>query len=356
MTERAPDARTVARMLAAMMPGLVAELLPAAKRHGREAVVGSLAGEPGKSLSICLDGPRAGVWSDFAAGVKGDALDLVAAIVAGGDKAAAWRWGLRRLGYIPPGEAAGPHATRPAPAPAPATESRAASDADALRRRRQSRAIFAEAEPLTPNCAAALYLAGRELRLAELGRAPRALRFHRGLWCTEAGTTLPAMVGAIMSLGGELQGVHRIWLAPGPEPGTWRKAALNAPKKALGSVTGGCVPIWRGTAGTPLRAAPQGSEVILAEGIEDALAVALLVPELRVLCVVSLANMASVELPDTIASVTLAADNDAPGSPAAMALQRAVDAHTAAGREVRIARSPSGKDFADALAAAGGDA
>jgi DNA primase len=126
---------------------------------------------------------------------------------------------------------------------------------------------------------------------------------------------------------------------------------LRAPKKALGSVTAGCIPIWRGSTATPLREAPEGSAAVLCEGIEDALAIALLAPELRVLAVVSLANMASVELPASIATVILAADNDAPDSPAALALQRALDTHAAAGREVRVARSPTGKDFADALAA-----
>jgi len=347
---RLPDAREVSRMLAANMPALVAELLPAAKRHGNEAVIGSIRGEPGRSMSICIAGPRAGLWADFSAGMKGDALDLAGALL-GLDKAAAWRWGLRRLGYTPPGDAPGTQAARPPPPPPDTTQQDQAAAADAERRQRQARAIFAEAQPLTPACPPALYGKGRSLDLAELGRVPRALRYHPALWCSEAGTALPAMVGAIMSLDGEMQGVHRIWLQPGASPGTWHKATLARPKKALGSVTGGCIPIWRGSAATPLREAPEGSAVVLCEGIEDALAVALLAPELRVLAVVSLANMASVMLPDTIASVILAADNDAPGSPAALALQRAVDTHTAAGRDVRIARSPSGKDFADALAA-----
>lgn len=348
---RLPDARAVSAMLAATMPALVAELLPSARRHGREAVVGSVAGEPGRSMSICLEGPRAGLWADFSAGMKGDALDLVAAIMTGGDKAAAWRWGLRRLGYTAPGEAAGT-SPRPAPPPPPDdAEQRRAAQADAERRQRQARAIFAEAEPLTPLCPAALYTKGRGLDLAELGRVPRALRFHPRLWCTEAGATLPAMVGAIMSLEGELQGVHRIWLEPGPAAGTWCKAALRHAKKARGAVTGGCIPIWRGSAATPLRDAPEGSAVAITEGIEDALAVALLAPELRVVAAVSLANMGTLELPAAVATVILAADNDPPDSPAALALQRALHTHAAAGREVRVARSPTGKDFADALAA-----
>lgn len=348
---RLPDARAVSSMLAATMPALVAELLPSAKRHGREAVVGSVAGEPGRSCSICLEGPRAGLWADFSAGMKGDALDLVAAVMTGGDKAAAWRWGLRRLGYSVPGDAPAATTAAPPPPPPDAAEQHRAAAADAERRQRQARAIFAEAEPLTPACPAALYPKGRGLDLAELGRVPRALRFHPRLWCSEAGAALPAMVGAIMSLEGELRGVHRIWLEPGPDAGTWRKAALRAPKKALGSVTGGCIPIWRGSTATPLRGAPEGSAVAITEGVEDGLAVALLAPELRVVAAVSLANMATLELPASIATVILAADNDPEGSPAALALQRAVETHTAAGREVRVARSPRGKDFADALAA-----
>jgi hypothetical protein len=348
--QRLPDARDVSRMLAATMPALVAELLPASKRHGNEAVIGSIRGEPGRSMSICIAGPRAGLWADFSAGMKGDALDLAGAVL-GLDKAAAWRWGLRRLGYTPPGDAPGTQAAPPTPPPPDTTQQDQAAAADAERRQRQARAIFAEAEPLTPASPPALYAKMRGMDLAELGRVPRALRYHPALWCSEAGAALPALIGAIMSLDGTLQGVHRIWLAPDPSAGTWRKAPLISPKKALGSVTGGCIPIWRGTAAAPLREAPEGGAVVLCEGIEDALAIALLAPELRVLAVVSLANMASVALPASIATVILAADNDAPGSPAALALQRAVDAHAAAGRDVRIARSPTGKDFADALAA-----
>lgn len=51
-------------------------LLPNGKRNGKEWVAGSVDGEEGKSLSVCIDGPKAGVWSDFATGVGGDLLDL----------------------------------------------------------------------------------------------------------------------------------------------------------------------------------------------------------------------------------------------------------------------------------------
>ncbi len=51
-------------------------LLPNGKRVGHEWRVGSLNGEPGKSLGIHLNGNKAGVWADFATGEKGDLFDL----------------------------------------------------------------------------------------------------------------------------------------------------------------------------------------------------------------------------------------------------------------------------------------
>ena len=52
--------------------------LPNGKREGKEWVVGSLAGESGKSCKIAISGARAGIWCDFATQESGDALDLYA--------------------------------------------------------------------------------------------------------------------------------------------------------------------------------------------------------------------------------------------------------------------------------------
>lgn len=346
---RVPGAADVARMLAADMPGLVAELLPAARRHGREAVVGSIHGEAGGSLSICLAGPRAGIWADFAAGTGGDALDLVAAVLFRGDKSAAWRWGLRRLGYTPPGEATGGNPPPPPPPPPGPAPARAAMDAEAMARRRQALALFIEAAPLTGTCPASRYLEARGIALAELGRIPRALRFHPRCWCSELRAPLPALVAAIIGADGEHLATHRVYLAE--DAGTWRKAPLRDAKKALGSFAGGFIPLWRGASGKPLSAAEDGAAVVVAEGIETGLSVALVAPELRVLAAVSLSNLARLALPEAVRIVTIAADNDAPDSPAAAALARAVERFAAERREVRIARSPTGKDFNDAIAA-----
>ena len=41
-----------------------------------EFEAGSIAGEQGKSLKVRVDGPKAGVWTDFAAGKGGGLIDL----------------------------------------------------------------------------------------------------------------------------------------------------------------------------------------------------------------------------------------------------------------------------------------
>lgn len=51
-------------------------LLPNGKRKGREWKVGSIGGEEGESLCVCVSGQKAGVWSDFQSGEAGDLLDL----------------------------------------------------------------------------------------------------------------------------------------------------------------------------------------------------------------------------------------------------------------------------------------
>lgn len=59
---------------------LLQMLFPHGKRRGREFVVGNLQGEPGDSLCVALDGPRAGMWIDHATGESGDLFALWAAV------------------------------------------------------------------------------------------------------------------------------------------------------------------------------------------------------------------------------------------------------------------------------------
>lgn len=55
-------------------------LLPAGRLEGREWCAGSIAGEAGHSLKVCVKGAKVGVWRDFAADQGGDLIDLWQAV------------------------------------------------------------------------------------------------------------------------------------------------------------------------------------------------------------------------------------------------------------------------------------
>ena len=55
-------------------------LLPAGIIHHNQFLVGNIDGVRGKSLSVELQGPKAGIWRDFATGEGGDIFDLFASV------------------------------------------------------------------------------------------------------------------------------------------------------------------------------------------------------------------------------------------------------------------------------------
>jgi hypothetical protein len=339
-----PDAAELARMLAAQALRLAAELLPNGRREGDEWRVGSIHGEPGRSMAVHLTGPKAGVWCDFASGQAGDALGLVSAVLFNGDVRQAMAWARRWLGL-------GHDAPRTTPAERQAADERREAEAarEAEARRRAAVRLFLDGHECIANTPAGDYLAARGINLAELGRQPRCLRFHPSAWCAEAGTRLPALLAAITDADGRHVATHRTWLARDAS-GAWGKAPLRDPKKTLGSYAGGCIRLWRGATGRSLSDAQPGETVAIAEGIETALSVAVACPELRVLAAVSLANMGRLILPPQITTVTLCADDDGDNQAAAELLTRAAERFAREGRAVRIARPPQGhKDMNDAL-------
>ncbi len=77
---------------------LCEHLLPNGRREGAEWRCGSVQGEPGKSLGVHLAGAKAGIWSDFADGSKGDPLDLIQACLRL-DKGEGVQWAKDWLGF-----------------------------------------------------------------------------------------------------------------------------------------------------------------------------------------------------------------------------------------------------------------
>jgi hypothetical protein len=338
-----PDASQIASALNRRIASLCAELLPAGRAKGGYWTVGSIDNEPGGSLYVHLSGPKQGRWTDSATGEFGDALDLLAACRCRGDKREAYRRGLDWLGHTGSLPAV-PYTPVPQRA---GGEADAAHATDVDRRRAYAMRVYLEAQASIAGTPAADYLAGRGIDLAELGRQPRALRCHPGLRHRPSGCTFPAMIAAVSGPDGVHIATHRTWLERIAGAG-WIKARIEDPKMTIGDYPGGSIRLWRGASGKSLKDAPADQPVIIGEGIETCLSIALACPEFRVISAISLGNFGGVWLPPQVRMVVLAADNDI--KPAArLHLQRAAERHLAAGRHVRIARSPFGNDFNDAL-------
>lgn len=313
------------------------------------------------SFIVTLAGPYAGRWRDFATGQQGDMLDLIQ-LALGCDRVAAIKEAKSFLGIedARPGTAALIAARRAEMERAAAA--RRESEAEAAgRRRAAAQRLWLGATDQLAGTPTAAYLEARGLGLGGLPYTPHAIRHARSLryrhtdrqtgeiWEGEA----PAMVTAVTGADGAICAVHRVWLEQGAD-GRWRKLSIPAPKKVLGAYWGGTARIWRGLGprggrGARLGQVAPGAKLVLCEGIEDALAIARLRPDLRVLAAISLGNMAAAALPPAVAEVVLAADNDTHPD-ALRAFDAAVAAHRAAGRVVRVHRSPVGKDFADLAA------
>jgi hypothetical protein len=308
---------TIIAQLAAKAPVLACELLPGGHREGAEWVCPSHASPFGCSVSVHLNRARAGVWAAWAAGEAGDALDLVASVRFAGDKREALRWSRQWLGCDTEISPAAKRQLRLPPLPM-------RHDAGEAVRSRAAARLYFEGQPALAGTLAEGYLLGRAIELSALGRQPRALRFHPALSNSESRHAWPALLAGISSPDGSIFAVHRKWLAERPD-GSVGKAPLANPKMTIGPFRGGCIRLWRGVSGKPLKDALPSETVLIGEGLEAALTAACVAPEYRTLCAISLSNLGAIVLPPAISTVIILAQNDPPDSAAAKTLTRAID-------------------------------
>lgn len=207
--------------------------------------------------------------------------------------------------------------------------------ADAARRRANAKNFWLTAAP-GEGSPAQLYLEGRGIDFAKLGRFPGAIRFRHDASCAEVNRKLPCMATAIALPGEGLVACHRTYLAY--ERGRWVKAKLEKPKMVLGDFYGGAMPLWKGDSRATLDDMPAGQGVALSEGIEDALSVAQSAPELRYLAAVSLDNIGNVRLPCQAGDVTILCQRDRDVREAAAARARVAGDADGAAHHERCAR------------------
>lgn len=148
------------------------------------------------------------------------------------------------------------------------------------------------------------------------------------------GKRWPAMLALVVDHAGRPAAVHRTFLS---HDGAG-KAPVEPQRMTFGPVAGGAVRLHEPVPGAPL---------VVAEGIETALAAAVLL-RAPAWASVSAGNMAdAMRLPEAVRDVILAADNDPPGI---AAVKRAAARLRGEGRRVRVSMPDrQGFDFNDVL-------
>jgi hypothetical protein len=327
-------------MLSQRAEALCAELLPHGVKEANEWRVGSVAGEPGRSMGVHLSGAKAGVWCDWAgrSDDRGDALDLVAKVLFAGDKRQALRWARAWLGI----DRLDPKSLEQSRRQVEAKKRQA--KADDQRNRDSALRLYLSSVAEIRGTLAERYLKGRGIDFAALGRQPRALRYHPGLVHPETGEIAPALVAAITDHNGHMVSVHRTFLERLPDGSVVKLRGVEDAKLTLGRYAGGCIRLWRGKSGRAWNEAQPGEWLLLGEGIEDTASGIIAAPEYRAAAAVSLGAMQGLLLPDAIEGVILLAQNDT--KPKAIeALDRVIAHFHERGKRVRLARpDPSAKD------------
>ena len=190
----------------------------------------------------------------------------------------------------------------------------------------EARSIWDRALPATGTLAET-YLKARGITIP----VPPSIRFL----CLPYGKSaaLPCLIAAIQNHLGQVVGIQRIWLATDG----LAKADFPKPKLSLGAVKGGAIRLGE----------PNAAGVLMVcEGPEDGLSLMQMFA-IPVWVSAGATVMPAMQIPPTVKSIVIAADNDAAGSGAAKAAQ---SAFTSRGITVRTIRpSPPFKDFNDEL-------
>ncbi len=155
------------------------------------------------------------------------------------------------------------------------------------------RRVWSASKPIQRGDEAALYLAGRGLRLYDLPESIRvhpALRYHDG----DVIGTYAAMIATVTGPDGKARSLHRTYLQEA------RKAPVAAPKKLMQGVT---------LSGAAIRLTAVSRVLGIAEGIETALAASELF-ETPVWSCISTAGIESFEPPAGVDHVIIFADHD----------------------------------------------
>lgn len=361
------DLMEIKDLLRGRIEDLCRTLLPRGRRDGRlwvssNPVTGDDRQEPAFKVAMDRD---TGAWIDWRSGEKGDVIGLIS-YLNGTDVKGALAWARDWLGLARMNDA--DRAAMRRRVAETRADDEARQRADAERRAHAVARLWREAVPLGNGSPAEAhvrgYFRGRACPLEDVETLDRdsfrvtpALEWWKGAeWRHEngrrvkarPGPSFPALVSAFRAPTGQVTGVHCTFL----DPLRPQKAAVSPAKLMFGDVLGAVIRISHGPEGWPPETARARHPLILCEGVEDGVSLALSIPEARVWAAGSLTGMggAPVDM-DCIGEIFIAADNDWQSPQAMNQFDLVFDriCERAGNRSVAVMRSPLGKDFNDAL-------
>lgn len=301
------------------------------------------------SFWIKVSGTAVGAWREEATGEKGDVIDLVTYLAGLADRRATREWCMSWLGWSKGIDRQRLEVARKASVYKQQQDDREAKER-AEKNARRAAAAFYGAEKIVAGDRVHQYLASRGIDLGRLRRLPGAIRFSPKMQHTDLDgviTDWPTMVTAMTNSAGQVVAVHRTYL----DTATAGKAPVEPQKKIWPAFKGCVIRLAKGEGNlTPEEAARRGvkAPLILTEGIEDGLAVAISMPDMRIWAAASLANMANIPKLPCISELIVVADNDTKIQ-AQRGLDRVLQHLRKRQFALRVTRSWTGKDANDLL-------
>jgi len=305
-------------------------------------------------MVVWLTGARRGGWKDFVSGETGDAIDLVALALKGAVDAdtrmvaVEWiedRFGIRNM----------PREQREQLAAEARTRKVAEEAKDDRAHKAQvdrARKFFYACCPTVIGTPAAVYLAARHAPIEKVPHLGRSLRYRRDCeyWRLPGRPKMPAMIAAMVDVGGRIGACHYTFLRPDGSD----KAEVEKAKMMYPATSGLVIRLTNGSSGLSAEdAAAQGVTGLcgLVEGIEDGLSAAIAEPELRMWSCGSLSGFRTVPDHPAVNGWIVFKDNDWGKRQAQEQFDLAIARLKSFRKPVEIVSMPAdwGKDVNDAI-------
>ena len=175
------------------------------------------------------------------------------------------------------------------------------------KRKDRALAIWDDAQPISPGDPVDLYLRGRQLEPPGGAKEwPSCLRLAK-LWHPADRQTHPVMVALVVDVAGMPSAIHRTYVTHDGQ-----KASVRPVKMMLGATAGAAVRLGH------------GPRVIVAEGIESALAAAAIHRELAPWAALSAGGLEALRIPRDVTRIVCARDRGKAGRKAATVLRQRV--------------------------------